>query len=183
MRERDRLAVAVARRCITVGAWARPRLPSLTIELLAATVAGAPLDEADVVSILRNWTAGDPGSLSAALGVVVHFLASHPDGQRDLRVAPCATAAAIDGCLRIDDPFVVNRRGTTASVRIGDHGLCAGTRIDLDGTSANRDEAVFGNPDACRPAQHAPHNLVRLRAARAPGRGRTAARHWRGAPV
>jgi len=82
-----------------------------------------------------------------------------PTGSRICARALGATAAAIDGMLRIDDPFVVNRRVTTASVRIGDHGLGAGTRIDLNGTSANRDEAVFGNPDACRPVQHAPHNL------------------------
>lgn len=131
-----------------------------TTELLGATFAGAPLDEADVVSILRNWTAGDLGSMAAALGVAVHFLASHPDVQQDLRSRPGGTAAAIDEMLRIDDPFLVNRRVTTSRVRVGDHELAAGTRVYLNWTSANRDEAVFGNPDTYRPEQHAPHNLV-----------------------
>jgi cytochrome P450 len=62
--------------------------------------------------------------------------------------------------LRIDDLFLVNRRVTTASVRIGDHEIAAGTRVYLNWTAANRDEAVFGDPQAYRPEQHAPHNLV-----------------------
>lgn len=131
-----------------------------TTELLSATVAGAPLDEADIVSILRNWTAGDLGSMAAALGVVVHFLARHPGVQQDLRTRPAGTSAAIDEMLRIDDPFLFNRRVTTTSVRIGDHELAAGTRVYLNWTSANRDEAVFGDPDAYRPGENAPHNLV-----------------------
>ena len=131
-----------------------------TTELLAATFAGAPLEEGDIVSILRNWTAGDLASMAAALGVVVHFLADHPEVQQDLRSHPARTAAAIDEMLRIDDPFLVNRRVTTSTVRIGDHELAAGGRVYLNWTSANRDEAVFGNPQAYRPEQHAPHNLV-----------------------
>jgi cytochrome P450 len=131
-----------------------------TTALLAATLDGKPLDEADVVSILRNWTAGDLASMAAALGVVVWFLATHPDVQQDLREHPERLAAAIDEMLRIDDPFLVNRRVTTMTVRIGDHELAAGTRVYLNWTSANRDEAVFGDPDAYRPERNAPHNVV-----------------------
>ena len=131
-----------------------------TTALLAATVDARPLDEADIVSILRNWTAGDLASMAAALGVVVGFLARHPDVQQALRRCPDGLAAAIDEMLRIDDPFLVNRRVTTAAVRIGEHTLAVGTRVYLNWTSANRDEAVFGDPDAYRPAHNAAHNLV-----------------------
>jgi cytochrome P450 len=127
---------------------------------LAATLDGQALDEADIVSILRNWTAGDLGSMAAALGVVVWFLATHPDVQQELRERPAGLAAAIDEMLRIDDPFLVNRRVTTTAVRIDDHELAVGTRVYLNWTSANRDEAVFGDPDAYRPDRNAPHNLV-----------------------
>jgi cytochrome P450 len=153
----DDLVRAQVRRRRQLGAGA-PADP--TTELLTATFAGAPLEEGDIVSILRNWTAGDLGSMAAALGVVVHFLANHPKVQQDLRSNPARTAAAIDEMLRIDDPFLVNRRVTTTTVCIGDHELAAGTRVYLNWTSANRDEAVFGDPQAYRPVQHAPHNLV-----------------------
>ena len=131
-----------------------------TTELMRATMDGRPLDEADIVSVLRNWTAGDLASMAAALGVVVRFLATHPEVQQDLRARPAGLAAAIDEMLRIDDPFLVNRRLTTTALRIGEHELAAGTRVYLNWTSANRDESVFGDPDAYRPERNAAHNLV-----------------------
>lgn len=131
-----------------------------TTELVAARRDGQLLSDAEIVSILRNWTAGDLGSIAAAVGVVVHFLATHPEVQQELRADASGLARAIDEMLRIDDPFLVNRRVTTEAVRIGDHELPAGTRVYLNWTSANRDEAVFGDPDAYRPAEHAPCNLV-----------------------
>jgi cytochrome P450 len=131
-----------------------------TTELMRATLGGRPLDEADIVSVLRNWTAGDLASMAAALGVVVRFLATHPEVQQDLRVRPTGLAAAIDEMLRIDDPFLVNRRVTTTALRIGEHELAAGTRVYLNWTSANRDESVFADPDAYRPERNAAHNLV-----------------------
>ena len=38
--------------------------------------------------------------------------------------------------------------------------LPQGARVKLNWTSANRDEAVFGDPDAFDPQHNAPHNLV-----------------------
>lgn len=131
-----------------------------TTELVTAHIDGRPLEEVEVVSILRNWTAGDLGSVAAALGVVIFFLATHPDVQQHLRADRSGLAAAVDEMVRIDDPFLTNRRVTTETVHIGGHELAAGTRVELNWASANRDEAVFGDPDAYRPAEHAPYNLV-----------------------
>ena len=131
-----------------------------TTELLHVTVNGALLPDADIVSILRNWTAGDLGSIATALGVVVYFLATHHGVQEALRADPRTLPAAIDEMLRIDDPFLVNRRVTTVGTHIAGYALEPGKRIYLNWTSANRDERVFGDPDAYRPEEHAPHNLV-----------------------
>jgi cytochrome P450 len=62
--------------------------------------------------------------------------------------------------LRIDDPFPVNRRVTTAGTQVAGFLLKPGTRIYLNWTAANRDETVFGDPDAYRPEEHGRHNLV-----------------------
>lgn len=131
-----------------------------TTELLQVVVNGRLLPDADIVSILRNWTAGDLGSMAAALGVVVHFLATHSELQDALRGGSGDPASAIDEMLRIDDPFLVNRRVTTVATHIAGFALERGTRIYLNWTSANRDEAVFGDPDAYRPERNAPLNLV-----------------------
>ena len=45
-------------------------------------VDGELLSDFDIVSILRNWTAGDLGSMAAALGVVVLFFSDAPRGAR-----------------------------------------------------------------------------------------------------
>ncbi len=131
-----------------------------TTELLHVVVDGRPLTDADIVSILRNWTAGDLGSLAAALGVAVHFLATHAAVQTSLRTGSSDPASAIDEMLRIDDPFLANRRVVTVPTRVAGFDLDSGTRVYLNWTSANRDERLFPDPDAYRPQEHAEHNLV-----------------------
>ena len=131
-----------------------------TTELLSISVNGSLLSDADIVSILRNWTAGDLASMAAAVGVVLHFLAAHSEVQQSLRENPAKLPAAIDEILRIDDPFLVSRRVTTAATEIAGYELEPGKRIYLNWTSANRDEAVFPDPDAYRPEENAPLNLV-----------------------
>ena len=69
-------------------------------------------------------------------------------------------AEAVDEMLRIDDPFLVNRRVTTAATQVAGFAIEPGTRVYLNWTSANRDERVFADPDAYRPGEHAPYNLV-----------------------
>lgn len=131
-----------------------------TTELMHLAVAGRPLTDAEIVSILRNWTAGDLGSIAAAFGVIVYFLATHPEVQSALRDERSDPVAAVDEILRIDDPFLVNRRVTTSATQIAGFAIERGTRIYLNWASANRDERVFPNPDAYRPEEHAPHNVV-----------------------
>jgi cytochrome P450 len=153
----DDLVLSQVRRRRPMGT-AAPEDP--TTELLAFTVNGELLPDADIVSILRNWTAGDLGSMAAALGVVVYFLATHPEVQEAVRARPGNLAAAMDEMLRIDDPFLVNRRVTRVATQVAGFALKPGTRIYLNWTSANRDQTVFGDPDAYRPEENAPHNLV-----------------------
>lgn len=153
----DAIVAAQVRRRRELGR-AAPQDP--TTELLHVAVNGRALPDADVVSILRNWTAGDLGSVAAALGVAVHFLATRPELQDSLRADSTGLAPAIDEMLRIDDPFLVNRRVATVATHIAGFAIEPGTRIYLNWTSANRDEAVFGDPEAYQPEKHAPHNLV-----------------------
>lgn len=66
----------------------------------------------------------------------------------------------IDEVLRMDDPFVSNRRLTTAPVELGGVRLPKGARVKLHWTSANRDEVTFGESEDFAPAGHATDNLV-----------------------
>jgi cytochrome P450 len=134
----------------------------VTGELLRIEVHGRRLTDAEIVSVLRNWTGGDLGSIALCVGVLVHRLASDLGLQSRLRagVLDAELDAVIDEVLRIDDPFVSNRRVTTGPVTFGGVRLPEGARVKLHWTSANRDETVFGNPEAWDPAGHANDNLV-----------------------
>jgi cytochrome P450 len=170
--DRARTAEVAARFDGLVGRQVRARReagegapPDVTTRLLHETVDGRPLTDDEVVSILRNWTAGDLGSLAASLGVLVHRLATHPDRQditrdRVARGEHAAVETAIEEVLRIDDPFVANRRRTTRETTVGGQTIPAGDRVLLNWTAANRDPLVFGDPDEFRPEQNAAHNLV-----------------------
>lgn len=135
----------------------------VTGELLAERIEGRPLSDAEVTSILRNWTAGDLGSIAACVGVIVHRLAVDRDLQerwRDAGVSRAELEAGIDEILRIDDPFPSSRRVTTAAAALGGGEIGEGEIVRLDWAAANRDPAVVGDPDAYRPAENASHNLV-----------------------
>ena len=134
----------------------------VTTELMRTEVGGRPLSDAEIVSILRNWTGGDLGSIALCVGVLVHHLAVQPALQDRLRagIPDAELDAVLDEILRIDDPFVSNRRITTCPLTIGGVALPAAARVKLNWTSANRDEAVFGDPDAFDPQANADRNLV-----------------------
>ena len=137
----------------------------VTGELMRETVDGRPLTDEEIVSILRNWTAGDLGSLATSVGVIVHFLAATPTVQREVRALVGAgdaeaVEAAVEEILRIDDPFVSNRRRATRDVELGGVAIPADGRVLLNWTAANRDPSVFDDPDRFDPAAHAGSNLV-----------------------
>ena len=68
--------------------------------------------------------------------------------------------AIIDELLRIDDPFVSNRRVATCPVPLAGREIGAGERVLVHWTSANRDGRVFPDPEALDPAGNAERNLV-----------------------
>lgn len=132
----------------------------LTTRLIHTRVNGEPLRQEEVVSILRNWTGGDLGSIALCVGVVTAYLATHPDLLASLATASDEEIdACVDEILRLDDPFVSNRRITTCPTTLGGQDLPAGSRMKLHWTSANRDESVFG-VDVFDPAGHRADNLV-----------------------
>lgn len=122
----------------------------ITTHLLRNEAIGRPLTEDEIISILRNWTVGELGTIGASVGILAHYLAEHPAIQKQLRGAPELLPVAIDEILRIHAPLIMNRRVATRATELGGHALPAGTRIAALWASANRDESVFGDPDEFR---------------------------------
>lgn len=121
----------------------------ITASLMTTEVDGKPLSDDDIVSVLRNWTAGH-GTVAASLGIVVLYLAEHQDVQQQLRDEPTLLRAAIDEILRTDGPLVANYRTTTRDVEIGGRTIPAGETVTLIWIAANRDGRAFDDPEAVR---------------------------------
>lgn len=132
----------------------------LTAALIHEKVWGRPLSNEEVASILRNCTVGEIGTISAAVGILAHYLAAHAELQKQLRAKPDLLPTAIDEILRIHGPLVANRRITTRSVEIGGRKIEAGERITLMWISANRDERIFEYPDSFRLDRDQSKNLL-----------------------
>jgi cytochrome P450 len=133
-------------------AWCRAHAEGVdvTSRLARETIHGRPLADEEIVSILRNWTVGELSTLAASLGILVQYLAQHPQLQQQLRSQPELLRSAIDEILRIHPPLMSNRRVVRKAVELGGHAFTPGDRVTLMWGSAQRDEAVFGDPDAFR---------------------------------
>ena len=132
----------------------------LTSQLMGEQVDGVPLSDQELVAILRNWTVGELGTMSASLGILIDYMARHPGLQEELRGAPHRLAGAIDEILRIHSPLVANRRVATRDVSLGGRTISAGDQVTVIWASGNRDESHFGDPDEYQPHRNAPDNLL-----------------------
>jgi len=132
----------------------------LTAALLHETIAGRPLSNEEIASLLRNWTVGEIGTLSAAIGSLVHFLAIHPQWQDRLRAEPALIPQAVEEILRIDGPLATNRRVTTCPVEIGGRQIAAGEQVTLHWIAANRDERAFEEPQTFQLDRDQANNLL-----------------------
>lgn len=165
--DRVRLAGVAARFDAIVRARIEARLgddapDDLTTELVRTRDGdGEPLAQETLVSILRNWTGGDLASLALCVGVVVAWLTEH--GERTERLAAAGDAeldAVLDEILRVDDPFVANRRIATRDTEVGGCPVAHGEVVALDWRAANVDATAFEDPLAFDPHGNASMNLV-----------------------
>ena len=132
----------------------------VTTQLCNDVSLGRALTESELISIMRNWTGGDLGSIALCVGVIVHQIAQQPTLVEQLKTANDSELEVfIDEVLRIDDPFVSNRRITTCPVRIGEQDIPSGAVVKLNWTSANRDELLFGE-NKFNPEKNRKNNLL-----------------------
>jgi cytochrome P450 len=85
---------------------------------------------------LRN---GLPGACIAVL--------EHPDAQARLRTDPGLLPTAVEEMLRWWTPVMTFRRTASAECEVGGQRIRRGDKVVVSFSSANRDEAVFADPD------------------------------------
>ena len=132
----------------------------VTTSLMEETVNGRTMTDKELTSLMRNWTVGELGTISSSVSILLRYLADHPDLQQSLANDITELPDAIDEILRMDAPLMSNRRVTTREVGMGGRTIPAGEKVTIMWASANRDEKVFGDPDAFCPHKNRDRNLL-----------------------
>lgn len=126
---------------------------------------------------------------SNLIGNGMHALLTHRDQFDRLVAEPALIGSAVEELLRFESPLQLNNRFTAAPIELSDRVLPAGVFVTLGIGAANRDPAVFADPDrldlARKPNNHlafgqAAHACSGMNVARLEGRiaiGRLVARH------
>jgi cytochrome P450 len=140
---------------------AGPHGPSTIVaQLLEEQIDGKPLSDSQLVSIVRNWTAGELGTIAAAVGIIIEFLARRPDMLEMLRTRPELHQAAMDEMLRLEAPLIANRRRTTRSVTMRGRTIEADAPVTVLWAAAQRDPRVFEDPAEFRLDRDPNDNLL-----------------------
>lgn len=128
--------------------------------LLSARVDGGLLTDSHLVSMLRNWTVGELGTIAAAVGIIVEFLARRPDVQQQLRANPQLRQRAMDEMLRLEAPLISSRRRTARPVVLRGREIAADQPVTILWPAAQRDPATFANPTEFRLDRDPGSNLL-----------------------
>lgn len=132
----------------------------VTDRLRRSKVQDRLLSDEEIVSILRNWTAGEVGTIAASVGILLHFLAENDEILQRVRAAPEKLPEAIDEILRLHGPLVANRRVTRCPVNIGGREIPEGARLSVLWISANRIATVFEDARQFRWGRDQSKNLL-----------------------
>ncbi|NUS94854.1 MAG: cytochrome P450 [Nocardia sp.] len=117
---------------------------------LARAVAEGTVSTGTAVLMLVQLVAAGGESTAALLGTAARVLATRPDLAAALRADPELIPVFVDEVLRLESPFRGHYRHVVADTALGGVELPAGSHLYLLWGSANRDPAVFDDPDEFR---------------------------------
>jgi cytochrome P450 len=127
----------------------RRRRPADDLLTGMATVreSGRGLTEAELLTTcILLYVAGHETTMDL-LGNGTLALLKHPEEQRRLREDPALTHSAVEELLRYDPPTQMSRRTALADAEIGGRLIQQGDQVVVLRGAANRDPAVFPQPD------------------------------------
>ncbi|MDG1958113.1 MAG: cytochrome P450 [Candidatus Binatia bacterium] len=125
---------------------ANDQAPTL-MELLAGGVASEAIDPTEAIGIAIVMFGAGGESTSALLGSAIRLLAEDPELADELRCEPTRIPAFIEEVLRLEPPFKFHYRSVRRACELGGFALEAGDRLMLLWAAANRDPAVYDEPE------------------------------------
>jgi len=145
--------------------------------VLATAAAGGELSTDEVISDAAVVMFGGIDTTDGMIANAVLHLLGQPDQLDLVRADPGLLPAAVEESLRLEPAAAIVDRYATADAKLAGRGIRAGDRVTVSITGANRDPAVFGDPDRfdlARPESgrhlafaHGPHFCIGAPPARA----------------
>lgn len=136
------------------------RRDDLLSELVAAEADGAALSREELVSTCVLLLVAGHETTTNLIGNGTLALLRNPDELRRLRDDPTLMPRAIEELLRYDSPVQGAGRALLVDLELGGHALCAGDWVDVWIGAANRDPAVFPEPDRLDLGRVGPRHLA-----------------------
>jgi cytochrome P450 len=145
----DDPAVAMAMYGIEFAAKRRGEAPGedLAWLILSATFGDEPMSDIDFGSFFVQLVTAGNDTTRTMLSSGLHALLQHPDQLADLRADPALLPGAVEEILRWANPLHYFRRTAVVDTELNGAHIRAGQKVAMFYTSANRDEAVFADPD------------------------------------
>lgn len=126
------------------------RPPETSLLAAVAGVAGG-LSEDQIVSNAAVLLFGGIETTEGMLANALYFLLTQPDLLRRVRADAALLPAVIEESLRLEPAAAVVDRYTVQPVQLDGVAIAAGELVRVSLTAANRDPAVFANPDTFDP--------------------------------
>lgn len=144
-----------------VEARRRPDAPDDVLARLArATLDGRPLSATVLRTLAVQLIVGGFSTGTNMVGSLLYRVLRDPVLHETLRREPAHIPAAVEESLRLDPPVLFVLRNVMRDTELRGIPLAKGQRLALGILSANRDEAVWDEPDAFRLDRGAPQHLT-----------------------
>jgi len=138
----------------------RPGDDVMSILLAEADEDGGRVSAAEFENMFWLFAVAGNETLRNGLPGACIALLEHPGAQDDLRADPALMPGAAEEMLRWWTPVMTFRRTATGECELGGQVIAEGDKVVVSFTSANRDEAVFPEPDRFDIRRHPNPHLV-----------------------
>ena len=148
--ERGSSSVEMAMYAMGFAARRRTMQPQgdLTDVLLGSRFDGRPMTDIDFGRFFVQLVTAGNDTTRTMLSSGLLALLQHPDQMESVRQHPEAIPATVEEVLRWANPLHYFRRTAVTDTQIAGQPVAAGDKVAMIYTSANRDEAVFGDPQS-----------------------------------
>ena len=126
---------------------AQPATDDLASVILSTRFGDEPMSDVDFGSFFVQLVTAGNDTTRTMLSSGLLALLQHPDQLADLRADPSLVPGAVEEILRWANPLHYFRRTAVVDTELGGARIEAGQKVAMVYTSANRDEAVFDDPD------------------------------------